>query len=124
MASNHSTWHITAVKVCLPLLLAAALAACRAHDSGGAVDGAQVFAHSCATCHGPEGKPPEPMVVQLNVRDLTSAELRARVTPALVENQVRNGSKNKLMPAFAGALSDAQIKAVAAYVASPGFVKH
>ena len=38
------------------------------------------------------------------------------MTPALVENQVRHGSKNKLMPAFEGALTDAQIKAVAAYV--------
>ena len=40
----------------------------------------------------------------------------------MVENQVRNGSQNKLMPAFAGALSDDQISAVAAYVASAGFM--
>jgi len=64
------------------------------------------------------------MVAQLNVRDLTSPELRARITPALVEAQVRTGSKNKLMPSFAGALTDEQIRAVAAHVASPGFLKH
>ena len=63
------------------------------------------------------------MIAHLGVRDLTSAEFRARVTPALVEAQIRGGSKNKLMPAFEGALSDAQIKAVAAYVASSAFAK-
>ena len=124
MAGKHSTWHITAVKVGPPLLLAVVLAACPSRGGGGTADGAQVFQSTCATCHGPEGKPPEAMIARLNVRDLTSPELRARVTPALVENQVRNGSKNKLMPAFGGALSDDQIKAVAAYVASPSFVKH
>ncbi len=58
----------------------------------------------------------------LNVRELTAPDFRARDTPALVEHQVRTGSQNKLMPSFEGALSDAQIKAVAAYVASPAFV--
>ena len=107
------------------MVLLVALAACGNHDAagGGAESGSQVFASMCATCHGPTGKPPEAMVARMNVRDLTSAELRARITPSLVENQVRTGSKNKLMPAFAGALSDAQITAVAAYVASPGFLK-
>jgi mono/diheme cytochrome c family protein len=91
--------------------------------AGGATAGPEVFASVCATCHGPGGKPTEAMVQRLNVRDLTSPEFRARVTPALVEHQVRTGSKNKLMPSFEGALSDAQIAAVAAYVASPAFLK-
>ena len=98
----------------LVILLAAG---CTKDVAGGAVDGKQVFAQVCATCHGPQGKPPAAMIAQLNVRDLTAAEFRARVTPALVETQIRGGSKNKLMPAFAGALSDAQIRAVAMYVA-------
>lgn len=62
------------------------------------------------------------MVARLGIRDLTAAEFRARVTPGVVEQQVRTGSKNKLMPSFAGVLDDAQIKAVAAYIASPQFV--
>lgn len=90
--------------------------------AGGTTDGPKVFSSVCATCHGPGGKPTQAMVARLNVRDLTAPEFRARVTPALVENQVRTGSKNKLMPAFDGALDDAQIKAVAAYVASPAFL--
>jgi mono/diheme cytochrome c family protein len=62
------------------------------------------------------------MVARLGVRDLTAAEFRARVTPGLVAQQVRTGSKNKLMPSFEGVVDDAQITAVAAYVASPQFV--
>lgn len=103
------------------ILLVAVLAACNGNPAGSAKDGAQVFASVCATCHGPSGKPTEAMVQRLGVRDLTAAEFRARVTPQLVEAQVRSGSKNKIMPSFQGALTDAQIKAVAAYVAAPAF---
>lgn len=100
------------------------VAACNSSPvAGGTTDGAKVFVSVCATCHGPKGKPSEAMVQRLNVRDLTAREFRARVTPALVENQVRHGSKNKLMPAFEGALSDDQIRSVAAYVAAPAFPK-
>ena len=104
------------------LLLALCVAACEKERVTAGADGAQIFQSVCAACHGPTGKPTEANVARMNVRDLTSQELRARVTPALVENQVRKGSQNKLMPAFEGALTDAQIKAVAAYVASPGFL--
>ena len=84
-------------------------------------DGRAVFQTLCASCHGPDGKPPASMVARLGVRDLTAPELRARLTPAQVEQQVRAGSKNKLMPSFEGVIDDGQLKAVAAYVASPSF---
>ncbi len=103
------------------LALVLFVAACHGDVAGGSVDGARVFQSTCATCHGPTGKPSTVMIERLGVRDLTSPEFRKRVTPALVEAQVRGGSKNKLMPAFEGALSDAQIKALAAYVSSPKF---
>ena len=101
-----------------PVLLAAVLivAACDREVAGGSVDGAQVFAAACATCHGPTGQPPESMAAQLHVRDLTSAEFRARASAELIVSQVRHGSANKLMPAFAGTLSEPQITAVAAHV--------
>jgi len=102
--------------------LIAALAACSGDATGGAVEGPQLFARLCSACHGPDGKPPAAMELRLGVRDLTAPELRARITPELVERQVRRGSENKLMPAFEGLASDAQIKALAAYVASPGFL--
>jgi mono/diheme cytochrome c family protein len=121
MAGKHSTWQKRTVK---PWILLAFLVAC---DQGGAAgkgtDGAQLYQNMCATCHGPKGKPTEAMVARMNVRDLTSQELRARVTPALVEMQVRKGSQNKLMPSFEGAMNDEQIKAVSAYVSSSGFLQ-
>ena len=120
MAGNISTWHKLTVK---PWILLAFLVACEQGPAAKGSDGAQLYQTMCATCHGPKGKPTEAMVARMNVRDLTSAELRSRVTPTLVEEQIRNGSKNKLMPSFAGALTDEQIKAVAAYVASPGFLQ-
>jgi mono/diheme cytochrome c family protein len=111
------------------LLVLATLAVVTGCGTGGAgagtgagTDGRAVFQLLCATCHGEDGRPPAAMIARLGVRDLSGAEFRARVTPALVEHQVRAGSKSKLMPAFEGAISDAQIAAVSAYVASPQFV--
>lgn len=101
-----------------------ALAGCHGEVAGGSVDGAQVFASTCASCHGPEGKPDVMMIERIGVRDLQSPEFRARATPALVDGQVRAGSKNKLMPSFEGLLSDPQIKAVADYVAGKSFPAH
>jgi mono/diheme cytochrome c family protein len=100
----------------------AATTGCGGTPVGNSTDGKLVFQAMCATCHGPDGKPPEAMIARIGVRDLTAPEFRARVTPGLVEHQVRVGSKSKLMPPFEGALSDAQISSVAAFVASPQFV--
>ena len=120
-------WHIAGMKSWLLAAVAtAAVAACNRDPAGGASDGATVYGTLCATCHGPDGRPPAAMVARLGVRDLTAPEFRARVAasgPGLVEQQVRHGSQNKLMPAFEGAISDAQIRAVAAYVAAPAFAQ-
>lgn len=99
-----------------------AAAACGGDATGGSVEGPELFAKLCSTCHGPTGKPPDSMALRLGVRDLTSAELRAKASPAFVEQQIRTGSANKLMPSFAGLMTDAQIKALAAWVASPAFL--
>jgi cytochrome c oxidase cbb3-type subunit 3 len=104
------------------LVLALALIACNRDVAGDTTDGKQVFSSVCAACHGPHGKPDEAMVARIGVKDLTDPVERAKLSPAFVENQVRTGSKNKLMPGFAGALSDDQIKAVARFVASPQFL--
>jgi mono/diheme cytochrome c family protein len=109
------------VKVWILLLGLVLATGCR--SAAGGESGPQVYQSVCATCHGADGTPTAAMIARLNVRDLSSKELRARVTPALVEAQVRKGSTNKLMPSFEGALTDAQIKDVAEYVASPSFPK-
>lgn len=99
------------------------LAACHGSVAGDAKTGAQVFAQVCAACHGATGKPDAAMVARLNVKDLTSPPLRARITPELVAKQVREGSQNKMMPAFERALTEEQIAAVATFVASPQFLE-
>lgn len=113
----------TVVKVWILLAFMAAAGCERGAAVGTSTDGAQIYQSVCATCHGADGKPTAAMEARLGVRDLTSAEFRSRATPALVEGQVRNGSTNKLMPAFGGAISDDQIKAVSAYVASSELVR-
>ena len=105
-----------------PWILLALLAACDKGTTASGTNGAELYQSLCATCHGPKGKPTEAMVARLSVKDLTSQELRARITPVLVEGQIRKGSQNKLMPSFEGAMTDEQIKAVAAYVASAEFL--
>ena len=97
--------------------------ACKADPTGGSTEGASIYDSVCASCHGPTGKPTEANAARLGVKDLTDPALRARMTPASVEQQVRNGSPNKLMPAFSGALTDAQIEAISEFVASPAFTK-
>ena len=105
------------------LALIAACAACSRGDAaGGSTAGPELFAKLCTACHGPDGKPPAAMELRLGVRDLTAPALRARITPALVEQQVRRGSDNKLMPSFEGLINDAQIKALSEYVASRAFL--
>lgn len=96
------------------LLVIALLAACSGEVAGGRADGPAVYQEACARCHGETGRPPSSMAAQLGVKDLTEATL----TLDKVEHQIRHGSDNKVMPAFAGTLKDEQIAAVAAYVLS------
>ena len=67
-------------------------------------DGPKIYQQFCAACHGASGRPDAAMVARLGVRDLSAPAMRARMSVALVVNQVRKGSQNKLMPSFDGAL--------------------
>jgi mono/diheme cytochrome c family protein len=100
----------------------AGVAGCSSDATGGSVDGPELFAKLCSGCHGPTGKPPPAMELRLGVRDLTAPEMRAKITPELVEQQIRRGSQNGLMPAFQDLLKPAQLKALSEYVASPQFL--
>ena len=102
------------------LTLVLLVAACHGKVAGGRADGPAIFHEACTRCHGETGKPSESMSAQLHVRDLTDPTFRARVSVELVENQVRKGSPNGIMPSFAGELTDEQIHAVAEYVVSLG----
>jgi mono/diheme cytochrome c family protein len=89
---------------------------CDREVAGGRADGAAIYAEACASCHGDRGRPPESMRVQLGVRDLTAPELAGPGGRARIEERIRRGSDNKVMPPFAGRLGDAQIAAVTDYV--------
>jgi mono/diheme cytochrome c family protein len=110
------------ILLALAACVCAGAAGCSSDATGGSVDGAELFAKLCSACHGPNGKPPAAMELRLGVRDLTAPEMRAKITPELVEQQIRRGSPNGLMPAFQDLLKPAQLKALSEYVASPEFL--
>jgi mono/diheme cytochrome c family protein len=90
-------------------------AACSSGSTGPA-DGAAVFGQVCSRCHGPAGVPDEGNVARLGVKPLNSAHVREQLSDADIRRQILNGSRNKQMPSFAGALDEDQISAVVAHV--------
>ncbi|MGZ8548879.1 MAG: c-type cytochrome [Sulfuricurvum sp.] len=70
--------------------------------------GADIFAGTCAACHGPDGKGME--MVAPNI---------AQMSPAMVDMVLRHGKKGAIggMPAFTN-LTEVQYKALGAYVSS------
>jgi mono/diheme cytochrome c family protein len=101
-------------------LTAAGQAGCRDQIAGGRADGAAIFAEVCARCHGPVGVPLPTEVARLGVKPLTSDHVQRELTNADIRKQILDGSDNKQMPSFAGALSDAQIEAIVAHVRTLG----
>ena len=73
--------------------------------------GASIYRSTCAVayCHGPEGKPGR-----------APGFAGRKLSPAAVRNTVSSGIPNTSMPAFASALKEADIEAVADYVVSLG----
>ncbi len=86
---------------------AATTAATTAETTEDGADGAAVFTSSCGSCHTLEAAGTSGSTGP-NLDELMPDE-------ATVEAQVRSGGGG--MPAFEGQLSDAEIEAVAAYVA-------
>ncbi len=72
---------------------------------------ADTFQSKCAACHGKDGKGTSPMAQKLGVKDLTVTKLSA----AEIEKVISNG-RGKMTP-FKGKISDAEISALAKYVA-------
>jgi len=73
--------------------------------------GAEVYAKRCAMCHGKDGKP-SPVGTKLGAKDLTTVKL-----PAADVAKVVTEGKGK-MTAFKGKMTDAEIEAVANFVAA------
>ena len=93
-------------------------AACDRKVAGGEVDGAKIFSEVCARCHGPKGEPDASMVARYGVKSLRSEHVQRQLTDADIRRQILEGSKNKQMPSFQGAISEEQIAAVIAHVRS------
>ncbi|MBI2862721.1 MAG: cytochrome c [Chloroflexi bacterium] len=80
---------------------------------GDAARGKTVYSTNCAACHG------------ANAEGGVGPNLVAsKVAVGQIKQQVRNGSANKVMPAFtASQISDADLDNLAAYLASIGAAK-
>ena len=79
--------------------------------SEGPVDGGQLYAENCGTCHkdGANGAPP--LYGLMHRREFPSG---TPATPARLKDTIKMGRAN--MPGFANTLSDQQIDAIVAYV--------
>jgi len=106
-----------AASVAFALLAGAAGSACRQGDvAGGRADGAAIFGEICARCHGPDGVPDAASAARIGVKPLVSDRVQRQMSDAQIRRQILQGSSNKQMPSFEGALSDPQIDAVIAHV--------
>ena len=74
---------------------------------------------NCAQCHGKSGAANTKMGKQLNAKDLTDPKVQAAFSDAKATESIKNGVKENgktTMKAFAGKLTDDEIKALVAYV--------
>lgn len=85
------------------------------HDAALAATGATVFADNCAVCHGAEGRGDRAQ----GAPNLTDAIWLYAGDPATITETVTK-ARFGVMPAWTGRLSEAEIRAVTAYVHSLG----
>src|SRR5215470_7583975 len=86
-----------------------------------AADAKTNWANNCAQCHGPTGKGDTKMGKMVGAMDLTDSKKQASFTDAKAAAAIKNGIKQNgktTMKAFAGKLSEDEIKALVAYVRS------
>jgi len=87
--------------------------------SARAADAKALWTANCTPCHGPTGKGDTKMGQTLGAADLTDAKKQASFTDAQATAAIKDGVKQNgktTMKAFAGKLSDDDIKALVAYV--------
>ncbi len=100
----------------LALLSVVLLAGCDRKVAGGRVDGAEIFREVCSRCHGSSGQPNASMIARYGVKSLRTPHVQDELKDADIRSQILRGSKNKQMPSFEGAISDAQIGAVIEHI--------
>jgi len=89
--------------------------------NGVAADGAPNWNHNCASCHGKDGKGDTAMGKKLGVKDYHDAKVQAAFSDAEMERAIKEGVKTngkETMKPFGNKLSNADIKALVAYIRS------
>lgn len=95
-------------------------------EKGDAVKGKEIFAKSCANCHGKMGKGDGPAAAALNPKpkDLSDKAYMAKLSDKYLSDIIAKGGaavgKSPLMPPFGGRLKEQDIRNVTAYVRSLG----
>ena len=85
-----------------------------------AIDASKLWTKNCQTCHGADGKGKTKAGEKAGVKDLTSAEVKGKLTKAKAVEDITKGIKEKdsdkmAMKAYAEKLSAAEIEALADY---------
>lgn len=102
----------TIVSLAVTLLIASSI-------SGRAADAKALWTANCTPCHGATGNGDTKMGKTLGAMDLTDAKKQASFTDAQATTAIKDGVKQNgktTMKAFAGKLSDDDIKALVVYV--------
>jgi mono/diheme cytochrome c family protein len=89
--------------------------------NGVAADAAANWSHHCASCHGKDGKGDTTMGKKLGMKDYHDAKVHAAFSDAEMERAIKEGVKTngkETMKPFGNKLSDADIKALVAYIRS------
>ena len=83
-----------------------------------AADAKALWDANCAQCHGKDGQADTKMGKTLNAKDLTDPKVQSAFTDAKATQSIKEGVKENgktTMKAFAGKLTDDEIKALVAY---------
>lgn len=86
----------------------------RALQNQGARSAASLFARSCASCHGKDGRSNTLKAKFNHARDLTDPQWQASVSDERMANSITNGRGK--MPRFGKKMSEAEIDALVSYV--------
>jgi mono/diheme cytochrome c family protein len=88
---------------------------------GAAADTTVTWAQNCASCHGKDGSGNTMMGKKLSVKNYHDAKVQAAFSDAEAERAIKEGVKTngkETMRPFGNKLSDADIKALVAYIRS------
>ena len=97
----------------LALLALACVLGLVATPLAASADGAALYQESCAKCHGDDGAAQTPVGKAMKVPSFADVE----ITPEVVTAAVRENAKHK---AIASKVSDADLAAIAAHIATLG----